>query len=318
MLRFTLRRLIVSIPVVIGVAALVFLVMHLVPGDAVSILTNGQGLSASQVAAIRAQLGLNHNLAVQFVDFLSGAIHFNFGVSYQSGADKVTSLVMGRLPATLQLAALSMVFGSLLGIVLGVLAALWQDSAIDRLLMVVSVAGVSVPPFWLAIVLILIFGVRLQWLPVTATTTPSTFAQMFDPSTFSGLVLPVATLALALAAGIARLVRSQMLEVLSQDYIRTAYAKGLHQRRVIVRHALKNALIPAVTLIGIQFGNLVGGTVIIETVFGRPGIGRLLVDSITNKDMPVVQAIVLMVAVSYVGMNLLVDITYRVLDPRIA
>lgn len=311
------QRIAVSVPVVIGVAALVFFVMEIVPGDAVDVLAAQGDVTDAHRAEIRTQLGLDRSVWVRFGDFLADAARLDFGTSYRSRADGVTDLVRAQLPPTLQLTLASVLFGSLLGIGLGIVAALWRGTWIDRGAMFVSVAGISVPPFWLAIVLLLVFGVWLGWLPVVAGRTPGSLWEIVDPRTFRGLALPVLTLGLALAAGVARLVRSQMLEVLSQDYVRTARAKGLLPRTVILHHALRNALIPAVTLIGIQLGNLLGGAVVIEIVFARPGLGRLLVDAINENDLPVVQGIVLVIAVGYVAMTLLVDIAYRLLDPRL-
>jgi peptide/nickel transport system permease protein len=198
-----------------------------------------------------------------------------------------------------------------------VIAAMYRNSIIDQTSMVLSFAGVSMPSFWLGILLIFVFGVRLGWFPITSANTPHNLAQVLAPRTFPSLVLPAVTLGLALAAGIARLVRSSMLEVLRQEYVTTARAKGLREISVMQRHALRNALIPAVTLIGIQVGALLGGTVITETVFARQGVGRLVIAAIGSKDIPLVQGIVLLLAVIQVLMNLMVDLSYSVLDPRV-
>ena len=318
MTRYILRRLAAAIPVLIGVSLIIFLIMHIVPGDpAELLLASTPGTTPTQIHDLDHKLGVDRSLPAQYWTFVSGAVHLDLGKSYQSGSDQVTHLIAQQFPATLQLTVASLLFGSLLGTALGVIAAMYRNTIVDQASMVLSFAGISMPSFWLGILLIFAFGVRLGWFPVTSARTPHSMTQILSPATFSSLVLPTITLGLALAAGVARLVRSSMLEVLGQEYIRTARAKGLRELGVMGRHALRNALIPAVTLVGIQFGVLLGGTVITETVFARQGVGRLAIAAINSKDIPLVQGIVLLLAVVQVLINLLVDLSYSVLDPRV-
>lgn len=318
MIVYAARRFIASIPVLAGVATLIFFVMRIIPGDPAEImLSGGPGATEEEVQRLRHQLGFDEPLVRQYWDFLSNAVRLDLGRSYQAAGNSVTSLISDQLPATVQLTVAAALVGSLLGIGLGTVAATRRNSIVDRAAMLFAVAGVSIPGFWLGIVFILLFGVQLGWLPVTSSRAPDSFAAMFDPSTFSSLILPALTLGLALSAGVARLVRSGMVEVLWQDYIRTARAKGLGGRAVLWRHALRNALIPSLTLLGIQVGAILGGAVITETVFARPGVGRLLVGAIGQKDIPVVQGVILLIAAFHILLNLAVDLSYGLLDPRV-
>ena len=315
---YVLRRMVTSIPVVLGVASIIFFVMRIIPGDPAEIIIGATpGATDEQIDQLRSQLGTDRPLLTQYWSFVTDAVMLDLGNSYQSGADGVTSMISEQLPSTLQLTVAAALVGSLAGVALGVVAAANRNSFVDRLCMLFAVAGVSVPGFWLGIVLILLFGVELGWLPVTSNNAPSSFAEVLDPSTFPSLVLPALTLGIALAAGTARLVRSSMVEALWQDYIRTARAKGLANRDVINRHALRNSLIPSLTLLGIQVGAILGGAVIIETVFARPGLGRLLVGAIGQKDIPVVQGVILFIAVAHILLNLVIDVSYGLLDPRV-
>lgn len=315
---YVLRRMVTSIPVVLGVASIIFFVMRIIPGDPAEIIIGATpGATDEQIDQLRSQLGTDRPLLTQYWSFVTDAVMLDLGNSYQSGADGVTSMISEQLPSTLQLTVAAALLGSLAGVALGVVAAANRNSFVDRLCMLFAVAGVSVPGFWLGIVLILLFGVELGWLPVTSNNAPSSFAEVLDPSTFPSLVLPALTLGIALAAGTARLVRSSMVEALWQDYIRTARAKGLANRDVINRHALRNSLIPSLTLLGIQVGAILGGAVIIETVFARPGLGRLLVGAIGQKDIPVVQGVILFIAVAHILLNLVIDVSYGLLDPRV-
>lgn len=310
--------MVTSIPVVLGVASIIFLVMRIIPGDPAEIIIGATpGATDEQIDQLRSQLGTDRPLLTQYWSFVTDAVRLDLGNSYQSGADGVTTMISEQLPSTLQLTVAAALVGSLAGVALGVVAAANRNSFIDRVCMLFAVAGVSVPGFWLGIVLILLFGVELGWLPVTSNNAPSSFAEVLDPSTFPSLVLPALTLGIALAAGTARLVRSSMVEALWQDYIRTARAKGLANRAVINRHALRNSLIPSLTLLGIQIGAILGGAVIIETVFARPGLGRLLVGAIGQKDIPVVQGVILFIAVAHILLNLVIDVSYGLLDPRV-
>lgn len=305
---FILRRILASVPVLIGVTLAAFLLLQLIPGDAVQVLLFGSempaGVSEEYLEQMREELGLNDPLPVRYGRFLLGVVTGDLGKSIKTGRPVVTEVVE-RLPYTIQLAVAGMAVGVVLGVVLGVLAASRQGTAADTVTMLLAVAGVSTPSFWLGMMLMLLFGVRLGWLPV------------YGSGSWLHLILPAVTLGLGAAAIIARMTRSGVLEVLRQDYIRTARAKGLAERVVLYRHALKNALIPVITVIGVQAGALLGGTVIVESVFAWPGLGRLTVNAIAARDLPQIQAVVMLAALIYVGVNLLVDLLYSWLDPRI-
>ncbi|MGA7669337.1 MAG: nickel ABC transporter permease [Nitrolancea sp.] len=298
------RRLLSTIPVLFGVLLLVFSMLHLVPGDPVKMMLGEFGASPAQIAKLKSQLHLDEPLPEQFGRYVWDAAHGDLGRSIRSNKP-VTEEIKDNLPSTLQLALCGLLVAALIGIPLGVLAAVKQYSILDAGSMLVALVGISMPSFWLGLLLIFAFSLKVRLFPATGG------------GDLRHLVLPAVTLGLGASAIIARLTRSSMLEVLRHEYVTTARAKGLRESRVIIRHALKNALIPVVTIFGLQFGQLLAGTVVIETVFGRPGIGRLIVDAILNKDFPLVQGIVLVVAISYVGVNLIVDLLYAFLDPRI-
>lgn len=312
MLGYIRRRLLSLIPVVLGVTFLVFMMLHLSPVDPVllmleqSAVPSGPRPEATEenYQRIREQLGLDRPLLVQYGGFLLRVLRGDLGESFRTNRG-VWEMIRSRAPATVELAVAGLGVAVALGIVLGVTAALRRDSWVDAGVMAFSVAGLSMPPFWLGIVLILIFGFLLAWLPI-----------LHEPG-WRGLVLPAVALGVRAAAVIARLTRSSLVEILNLDYIRTARAKGLTRMTVVSRHALRNALIPVVTVVGLQFGSLLAGTVVIETVFGRPGLGTMIVEGIEVNDFPLVQGIVLMLAVTYVGVNLLVDISYAWLSPEI-
>ncbi len=303
MLPFVARRLLHLVPVMLGISFLVFLLLHLVPGDPVRVMMQDVG-SPEQVEQVRRQLGLDRPLYVQYVAFVARAVRGDFGRSIHTRRP-VAQEISYRIPYTLRMAVAAMVVAVVMGIVLGAIAAMHHQSILDYGTMVIALAGVSLPSFWFGLVLILIFSLYLRWLPPAGADS------------LLHLILPSITLGSGAAAIIARLTRSSMLEVLRQDYIRTARAKGVDDRRLVYRHALKNAMIPVVSIVGLQFAGLLGGAVIVETVFGWPGIGRLAVDAIFNRDIPVIQAVVLVAAVIFVFVNLLVDLLYGVLDPRI-
>jgi ABC-type dipeptide/oligopeptide/nickel transport system permease component len=286
------------------VSVLVFLMIHLIPGDPVQIMLGESGASAQQIANIRAQLGLDKPLPVQYGQFIRDLVtgHTRSIRTQQSVVREFWRL----FPNTLQLTIASLVLAAVFGVVIGILAATHQHTWLDSAAMAGSFLGVSIPNFWLALVLIYIFAVNLGWLPATGA------------GSFKQLILPAVVLALQQVALIARLVRAHMVEVLHEDYVKTARAKGLRERSVLWAHALRNALLPVVTLIGLNFGYLLSGAVIIETVFARPGIGRYIVDGILAKDFPLVQGAVLMTATIYLFVNLLTDLSYAVIDPRIA
>jgi peptide/nickel transport system permease protein len=304
MLVYVARRLLATIPVVLGVTILVFLMLHLVPGDPVKLMLAEFGTNPEQVEMLRAQLHLDEPLPQQYGRFLWGVLHGDFGISIRTKRP-VNKEIVDNLPSTFKLALAGLLFAGVLGTTLGIVAAIKQYTWVDAGSMFLALVGVSMPSFWLGLLFIFTFSLHLRLFPATGG------------GDLKHLVLPAVTLGLISSAIIARLTRSSMLEVLRQDYVTVARAKGLAEWSVIIRHALKNALIPVVTIFGLQFGQLLAGTVVIETVFARPGIGRTLVDAILSKDFPMVQGIVLVVALSYVLVNLAVDLVYGVLDPRI-
>jgi ABC-type dipeptide/oligopeptide/nickel transport system permease component len=306
MIGYVVRRLLAMIPVLLGVSVFVFAILHLVPGDVATLLAarSFASVSPEQTEQVREQYGLNDPLAVQYARFLGGAVRGDLGVSFYTNRPVVTS-ILEQLPATLQLAGAALAVSVALGFGLGVVAAVKQNTVIDNLAMAFSLGGLSVPIFWSGLMLIYLFSVRLDWIPITGGQGWQT------------LILPAAVLGYDAAAFIARMVRSSVLEVLRQDYVLTARAKGLTERVVVGQHVLKAAMIPIVTLIGLQAGRLLGGAVIVETVFARQGVGRLAVDAILYKDYFLVQGVVLFAALIYVLLNLAVDVSYAWLNPRI-
>ncbi len=301
MLAYTARRLLAVIPVLWGVATLVFVVMRLLPGDPAQLMLSEAGASAEAVAELRAQLHLDDPLPVQYARYLLDLVQGDLGRSLFTGR-QVTTTIAEQLPSTIELAVAAMVVAITLGTALGVLAAVRSGTWLDTLATAVAITGVSVPIFWSGLLLIWLLSLKLNLLPATGPDQ---------------LLMPALVLGFASAGAIARLVRSSLLEALSEDYVNTARAKGLPERTVILRHALKAAFIPVITLIGLQFGFLLGGTVVTETVFSRPGIGRLMVNAILWKDLPLVQGISFLVALSYTLLNMGVDLLYAYLDPRI-
>ncbi|HEY8293469.1 MAG TPA: nickel ABC transporter permease [Thermomicrobiales bacterium] len=304
MSRFLLGRLAATIPVLLGVWFLVFMMLHLVPGDPVKIMLADFQTSPEQVVLLRSQLHLDDPLPKQFARFVANAARGDLGLSIRSKRP-VRTEIAENLGSTLQLAVAALLIAIVVGVILGMIAAIHQNGWLDFGPMLLALCGVSMPSFWLGLLLIFFFSLRLGWFPATGA------------GDLKHLVLPALTLGLSASAIIARLTRSSMLEVLRQEYMTTARAKGLRETRVLIRHGFKNALIPVVTIFGLQFGSLMAGTVIVETVFARPGIGRLIVTAILAKDFPMVQGIVLLIATTYVIVNLLVDISYGILDPRI-
>ncbi|KGA96140.1 glutathione ABC transporter permease [Alkalihalobacillus alcalophilus ATCC 27647 = CGMCC 1.3604] len=303
MIKFIIRRLIQTIPVLIGVSIVVFGLMFLIPGDPAQIIA-GESASQQQIEQMRERLGLNDPIPVQYWNFISNAVQGDLGSSIRSGRD-VTSEIMLRFWTTVELALYSTILSVFLGLIAGVISATRHNTYIDSGIMLVALLGLSMPNFWLGLMLIKYFAVDFG---------------MFSASgwgEFRQMVLPVITLGTSGAAVIARMTRSSMLEVIGQDYIRTARAKGVKEQIVIYRHALKNALIPVVTVVGLSFGSLLGGTVITEQVFAINGMGRLMIDAILARDFPIVQGTVLVVSLLFVLVNLLVDIAYRMLNKRI-
>ena len=297
------RRLLQSIFVVWGVSVLVFFLLRLAPGDPVLMLL-AESASPEQIAAARAKWGLDQPIPVQYAVFLGRALRGDLGDSlfFQQPAIEI---LFERMPATLQLSGVALLFSLAVAIPMGILSALKRDTIWDYLGTGLAMLGQALPPYWLGIMLILLFSVSLRWFPTSGR------------GTLSHLVLPAITLGSVLMALVMRLVRSGMLDVLSEDYVRTARAKGLVERAVIVRHALRNILIPLVTVIGLQLGALFGGAVIVESIFAWPGVGRLALQAISARDYPLVQAAVLIISIVYVFLNLAVDILYVYLDPRI-
>ena len=304
MLQYLTKRLLAAVPVLLGISVAVFLMMHLVPGDPAKMMLGELAVQKEAVDNLRRQLGLDDPIPVQYWRFLGGALRGDLGRSILEN-QPVARMIWQVLPSTIELTLAGLGIAVVLGFILGVTAAVRQNSWVDNASMVVALWGVSMPSFWMGLLLIFLFSLKLGWLPATGQ------------GGFERLLMPAFTLGYVASAVIARLVRSSMLEVLRQDYVRTARAKGLANRLVIYRHALKNALIPVVTVLGLQFGALLGGAVIIETVFSRPGIGRLAVTSILSKDFQVTQGTVLMSAVFYTLVNIAVDFSYAILDPRI-
>jgi ABC-type dipeptide/oligopeptide/nickel transport system permease component len=304
MLVYLQQRLLLALPVVLGVSVLVFAIVHLLPGDPVLVMLSGANATPEQVAELRAQMRFDDPLIAQYARFLGRAVTGDLGRSIFSKRP-VAAEIGDQLPSTLELAGAAIVIAVALGLVLGILAALRPHSWLDRASMLVALGGVSMPSFWLGLLLIFSFSLELGWLPATGQ------------GGWRRLLLPAATIGLNYAAVVARLVRSSFLEVLGQAYIGTARAKGLAERAVVLKHALGNALIPVVTIIGVQLGNLLAGTIIVETVFSRRGMGRLAVTAVLDKDYPLIQGVVLVSALGYVLVNLLVDVSYSIIDPRI-
>lgn len=302
--KYILRRLLMMIPVVIGVLFIVFTIMYVTPGDPVGILL-GDNARAEDVARIRQELGLDDHFFVQFFRYVVGVTtRFDLGTSFATRRP-VSVEIIERFPMTFYLASLSAIVSVIIGVTFGIISATKQYSAFDNIVTAVGLLGVSMPSFWQGLMCILIFSVHLNWLPATGS------------STWQHFIMPVFVLSTTSAATIMRMTRSTMLEVIRQDYIRTARAKGQSERNIIIKHALRNSLIPVATLVGIQFGFLLGGSVLVESIFAIPGLGNYTVAAIRGRDLPVVQGGVLFLAVVFSFVNLFVDILYSFLDPRI-
>lgn len=303
MIAYTARRLLQLLPIALLVASLVFSLIHMIPGDPVELML-GDGAQAADVTALRKELGLDRPLLAQYADFLKGLLRGDLGKSlhYQR---PVTTLLLEHYPATLELALASMLVAFCIAVPLGIAAALYRDRAIDHASRFFALLGVSLPNFWLGPVLILIFAIYWRWLPVSGRDGPLS------------LVLPAVTLGTALAGLLTRMIRSSLAEELYRPYVLTAQAKGLARNQALLRHALKNAMIPVVTIVGLQFGALLTGAIITETIFSWPGLGRLVIQAIRLRDYPLVQGGVLLISMTYVVVNLLTDLVYATLDPRI-
>ncbi len=306
MLRYLASRLVQLGVVLFAITVLSFALLHLAPGDPAQILLRNQGalLTQTTVEKMRAELGLDQPLPVQYWRWLRGAVRLDFGVSFRTG-QPVAELLLGRLGATVELAAAALVLALLWSVPLGILAAVYRDTLLDHASRLLALVGASMPSFWLGLLLIYAFAVQLGWFPVLGR------------GSLAHLVLPAITLALSLAPVYMRLIRANLCDALREDYIRTARAKGASERRVILRHGLRTALIPVVTLFGMTLAHLLGGTVVVETIFAWPGIGQLAVEAILNRDFPVVQAFVLLLSLAFALANLAVDLFYVLLDPRI-
>lgn len=306
MTRYIIKRLLFMVPVLLGVTLLVFLIFHLTPGDPARVLLGemGQGASPEAIEALRHQLGLDRPWYVQYGDFLFKAVQGDFGRSFR-GDRPVLPELLARFPVTLKLTLSALGIAAVLGIPLGIIAAVKKHTWIDHAVMVVALLGVSLPSFWFGIMLMQLFALKFKLLPPSGT------------GTWQHMILPAVTVALSSVAFIARMTRSTLLDQLREDYVRTARSKGLKQSAVIFRHALKNAFIPVLTTLGLQFGNLLGGSVVTESIFSLPGLGRLAVEAIKGRDLPSIQGSVLWVALVFSLVNLLVDLGYAALDPRI-
>jgi len=308
------KRFLLIVPTLFGVAALVFVIMRVIPGDVALLILGGDSgqIDPEQLAAMHRRLGLDQPIVVQFGTWLWGVLRFDLGTSLWTGRPVVEELLI-RLPLSLELAVLATTVSVLLAIPFGMLAAMRQDTWLDYAIRVISIGGLAIPSFWVGILVILFLVLQFGWGPPLEYTLP-----WVDPwANFQQMVWPVATVGYRYAAVTTRMTRSTLLEVLREDYIRTAWAKGLRERVVVVRHALKNAMLPVVTLVGTEFAFLIGGLVVTETVFTLNGVGRFVVDAVAHRDYPVVQALVFVIALSFVVVNLLVDLTYAWLDPRI-
>ncbi|MEJ2291372.1 MAG: ABC transporter permease [Deinococcales bacterium] len=313
MAAYLLRRLLVTIPTLFGVSVLVFLTLHLTPGDPAQIML-GPKATASSMAALRHELGLDRPIHVQYVRWLAGVVSGDWGRSIQLKAP-VLPLVWGRFKATLLLSGVAMVLAVATGVMLGVVSAVRAGTLADRGAIVTSLVGYSLPPFFLGLLMQVLFGLRLEWFPVTGMHVAGG-GGLGDLARH--LVLPAVTLAAGIGALLARMTRATMMEVLRQDYVRTANAKGLRRGRVILQHAFRNALIPILTVVGLQIGYILGGAVLVEQVFSWPGIGSLAVNAILARDFPLVQGVTVLGASTYVLTNLLTDLGYTLVDPRIS
>jgi peptide/nickel transport system permease protein len=301
--RYFIRRVLLAIPVLFGVATLVFSLIHLVPGDPAQAML-GDGAAPQDVDELRKSLGLDQPLMTQYVAFLRHAVSGDLGTSFRTG-QPVTSMIVERIPATAELAVAAMLVAIVIALPLGIVAAVWRGTAVDYSAMTFALAGVSIPNFWLGPLLAIIFAVEMGWLPVSGR------------GALAHLVLPAISLGLALAAILARMTRASLLDELNELYVRAARARGVSRAASITAHALRNSLIPLMTILALQFGAVLTGAVITETIFAWPGIGRLLIQSIGFRDYPLVQGCILLIAVTYVTVNLITDLLYGVVDPRI-
>lgn len=307
MLAYVLRRLAYLVPVWIGISLVAFVLANLAPGDPARLALQrelGRQPTAEETAAARDQMGLNDAAPIRYLNWLGDAVTGDLGLSYRTGQPVLESLA-SRFPTTLQIAGAGLLLAIAIAIPLGILAAVYRQGAIDHLSRVVALLGASMPSYWVAYLLILLLSVRLGWLPVAGSQT------------WQHAIMPAITLGIGGSASLMRLTRSEMLETLNQDYIRTARAKGLHSRALMLRHALRNTMIPISTVLGMRFAGMLGGAVIVETIFSWPGIGKLVVDAIFDRDYPMIQGFVIFMGTAFLLINLIVDLGYGVIDPRI-
>jgi peptide/nickel transport system permease protein len=300
---FALRRLAAAVPVLVGVTVVAFLLIHMIPGDPAKVILFGSQATPAQITALTAQLGLNHPLWQQYADYIGQLLHGNLGTSYATQTT-VAHELLSRAPSTLVLTGAALVVAIVIGVPLGIIAGARPGSLIDRAARAVSFLGVAIPYFFLALVLVLLFSVQLRWFPA------------IDNGTSGALVLPAVSLGWGYAAILTRLVRGRIIEEYQSEYVKSARARGCAEWRVLLRHALRNSSIPAITTIGLQFGNILTGAAITEVIFGRAGLGSYLAQSISSKNIPVVQGAVVLIGISYVVINLVVDLTVGAVDPR--
>lgn len=303
MLSYTAKRLLQTVFVLFGISLITFVLLQVVPGDPVALMLEKRA-DPETIAKVRHELGLDLPYYVQYLNFIKGAVHLDFGTSYFT-KEVVLDALMRSFQVTVRLACMAFVFACVIGIPCGIFAAVKRGTGIDTVVMVLAIVGVSAPAFWVAIILQIIFGLKLNILPISGFDSPAAY------------ILPSVALGARYAGNIARITRTSMLEVLSQDYIRTARAKGAARASIILKHALKNAMIPIVTLVGTDFGYMLTGSMLIEKVFSIPGIGKLAVDAMSNRDLPLLEGTVMYIAFVFVVVNLIVDLSYAFLDPRI-
>lgn len=304
MTQYLIRRLLQIIPVTLGILTLIFSLIHLIPGDPARAIA-GENARAEDVQRVRAQLGLDKPLWQQYVDYLKGLARGDLGVSFRSGT-KVSEEIKKRYPATIQLALGAMMIALLVAFPLGIISAIYRNSWIDNVARFFALIGVSMPSFWLGPLLIIAFAIHFTWFPVSGRDEG-----------LKSLVLPALTMGLALAAILTRMIRVSLAEELNQLYVTTAVSKGVTKRAAIFKHALRNALIPVITVVGLQFGSLLTGAIITEQIFSWPGLGRLLIQAISTRDYPQVQASIMVIALTYIAVNLITDVLYAWVDPRI-
>lgn len=303
MTAYIFKRILYMIPVLLGVTILVFGIMHLAPGNVAQMLL-GENATADQIANLQHEMGLDRPITIQYLDYMKNLLRGNLGTSYTTG-EPVNTKIFDCFPYTVRLTVVAAIFSIVLALPLGIIAAVKQNSWIDNLSMIISLIGVSMPIFWLAVMLILLFSLKLGWFPV------------YGAKQASSIILPAISLGLMNMASIARTTRSAMVETIRQDYIRTAHAKGLPEKTVIMRHAFRNGMLPTITVIGLEIGQMLGGSVLTETVFAWPGVGRLMIQAINGRDTPTVMGCIILMTLCFSLVNLLVDLLYGVFDPRV-